>query len=79
MRTRGECGQWLTQSGQSSERVARDPSERGLVTLSLWLRSVWTGSKPPSVLHVLAVTVDAGLSGATSPWWWWGGGSLLLS
>ena len=49
MQTRGECGQWLTQSGQSSKRVARDPSKRGLATLSLWLRSVWTGSRPHCV------------------------------
>ena len=54
--TRGECGQWLTQSGQSSARVARDPFERGLVTLSLWLRSVWIGSKP----HCVRIYIGTG-------------------
>ena len=34
MLAKGECGQWPTLSGRSSERVARHPSQRGLVTLS---------------------------------------------
>ena len=46
MLTIRECGKCLTQSGRSSARVARDPSERELVTLGLWLRNVWTRSKP---------------------------------
>ena len=28
---------------------SKGPSERGLVTLSLWLRSIWTGSRPHCV------------------------------
>ena len=44
MLARGECGQWPTLSGWSSERVARDTSQRAFVALSLWLGVLGPGS-----------------------------------
>ena len=48
-------GRWLALASQSSKRVAKDPCQSGLVTLSQWLRRA--GTRRAWTRHFACLTV----------------------